>query len=234
MKKLMIGLCVLLLIGCQAGPIYYEGTGTMETKAYDIRDFEAIVLNHDYEGILTVGSDYSIRVTAPSDVFDHLMIKKEGNQLITDVVSGVVLQETPVLIEITCPDVTSVTLNNDAQLMVKETWITEDLIITTASDTGLTAVIETKSLIVSASNDSVVTLEGQSESIDVIAENDAQVNLEKLLGKTAKIHLLNDALCKVNVTGEIALTAENSPTLEIVHGVLKKVSVEEDVVIKEQ
>ena len=87
MKKLLI-ICLtllavstmLLLTGCSA-IFHTSGTGQIVEKTYDFKDFTNVEISNAYQYEITQSDNYSVVVSTPESLVDHLDIHISGNTL---------------------------------------------------------------------------------------------------------------------------------------------------------
>lgn len=246
MKKLLILLLLasILLSGCdfsitlskdgsmQSGT--YTGTGAITTKDYDLSDFNALHVANDIQMLVSQGDTFSVSVTTNEDVFDKLSISLVGKTLKVGDKENIILKDTIVTMQVTMPEITGITAENDASVSSDDMFATKEKVSVIASnDAKVNVNINAPSFTLNGSNDSKVILAGSTGEIKAILENEANIDLSALMGEIAHVSMENDAVASINVTGNIHLTTDNSPTLHLYGGTLVKETVSEDTIIKE-
>ncbi|MCH4886464.1 hypothetical protein EZV73_02740 [Acidaminobacter sp. JC074] len=245
MKKIIIMMIVtaLTLVGCvtkedkrpgQNKDGSYTGVESIETRAYDLKDFKHFNISNDFDTTIEKGDAFKVEVTTNKDVFDKLDISSSSNTLTAKNIKDVWFRETQISLTITCPEVVNFNLDNDAKVMLIGAFSTnEDVSISSQSDTSLTGELSSANLSVRSTSDSRITLSGTTNEIIVTAESDSKINLKDLIGTNASVTLSSDAKCDINVSGEITLNSESSPTLNVHSGKVNKQTVSEDTIINE-
>jgi hypothetical protein len=57
------------------------GSGNLETRQYDFRDFSRVDIGYAFRYEIEQSDNYSIRITADNNIFEHLQVKQSGEKL---------------------------------------------------------------------------------------------------------------------------------------------------------
>lgn len=210
----------------------YTGKGKIATKEYDLDNFSKLNVGNDFEVTISKSEEFKVQVTTNEDVFELLDIDTKGDVLKAYNIDGVRLKDTKVTMNIACPEIDKIMLSNDVLMnIIDDNILGDNFEAELSNDSILKGSINASSLIAILSNDSLLELNGVADNISIEAHNDARALLSKVEGKVATLILSNDAICDINVKGDINASAENSPTINIYNGTLKSGDMDEDVVI---
>jgi len=210
----------------------YTGYGEIESKSYSFNDFSSLIISNDMDVVLKQGEKTSVEVITNSDVFEKLSIQlgdgvfKAGNN------EDVVLSNTQVRMRITIPKLELLELENDVVLSFDGEWISDQTLnIVLNSDTQLSGRILADHINVNLYSDSVLQLSGSANTLNLNGASDSKMKLADLHAQSAKVKLESDALCDINVRGDIEFSAENSPVLNVYSGNVTTLNIDDDVTI---
>jgi hypothetical protein len=77
---ILLTLTAMLLAGCSA-IFHTSGTGQIVEKTYDFKDFTNVEISNAYQYEITQSDNYSVVVSTPESLVDHLDIHISGNTL---------------------------------------------------------------------------------------------------------------------------------------------------------
>ncbi len=155
-KILLLTIIGLFLIGCQV----VSGSGNIETKEYDLSDFNKIEVNRVYEVIVRPSSEYKVIITADDNIHQYIEARTHKGELSLDLDEGRTYNAISITLkaEISMPDLAELEVNGASKI-----WF---------------AGIHSKDLLISVN--------GASEIIgDLKVDNDLKLNLEGAV----KVHL---------------------------------------------
>jgi hypothetical protein len=85
MKKTIMAVLVVvlftlgLLAGCVGGVV--KGSGNLNTQEFNFSDFARVEVGYAFEVEITQSSSYSISITADDNLFDYILVSKQGTTL---------------------------------------------------------------------------------------------------------------------------------------------------------
>lgn len=207
----------------------FTGKGPTESRSYELSNFTSFEIFNDIDANINQGSIFSVVVTTKKDVFDKISITNSNGVLIAKNIADIVLKDTIVTVDITCPDINSIILHNDSDMTINNNFeVKGTLNINLFNDTSLKGKISSTALEANLRSDSSLNLYGKTGLIKISAASDSQALLSNLKGKKAIIDLKSDAICDINVSEDIKLTTKNSPILNVYNGTVTKLGVTED------
>lgn len=210
----------------------YIGKEAVETRSFALKDFKNFECSNDIDVSVIMGDEYSVKVTTNKDVFDTLMIEKQGNTLVAKNKPNIVLQDTKVSMEIVCPEVVGVNLNNDSDVVLDGNFKTQDNVkINISNDASLIGSLSGKDVDITVSNDGQLDISGSFNKAVLSLSNDSAANLSQAMLNSAVVNISNDAKLDINAQGNIEITASNSPTINVYDGNVIREAVDKDAVI---
>jgi len=87
MKKLIIGILLIVSLAALLGSgscirrNLSEAAGPLETKTYDYTGFTGVDIGSAMKLDVTYGEDFSVKITAGKQLFDHIRVAKDGDVL---------------------------------------------------------------------------------------------------------------------------------------------------------
>ena len=85
MKKAIVAVLVAvfltsgLLAGCVGGVV--KGSGNLDTQEFNFSDFARVEVGYAFEVEITQSSSYSVSITADDNLFDYILVSKQGTTL---------------------------------------------------------------------------------------------------------------------------------------------------------
>ena len=84
MKKAIVGVLVALLtsgllVGCVEGVV--KGSGNLDTQEFNFSDFTHVEVGSAFEVEIVQSDSYSVSVTADDNLFDYILVSKQGTTL---------------------------------------------------------------------------------------------------------------------------------------------------------
>lgn len=227
MKKIvliMITAMLFILSACTSNILgtsfnAYKGTGEIETKTYELSDFDEIGVSGGMDLTLIKSDDYGVSIETNSDIFEKLDVKTSDGKLIVNSKEGLGFYNTKIKVIVKCPTLNFIELSNAISANIEGDYNFDgDVHIELSNASSLKGNISGDNLFLDLANASEVELEGEYKKIIVEAANASQADLRNVKANTAKINLSNTSECDLDVTGDIEVDASNSSELNVYGG----------------
>lgn len=197
----------------------YEGTGEIETKTYDLSDFDGIDVSGGMQLNLIKSDKYDVSIETNSDIFEKLDVKTNDGKLIVNSKNGIGFNNTEIKITVKCPTLKFIELSNAIAANIDGDYNFDgDVYIELSNASYLKGNISGDNLFLDLENASGVELEGEYEKITVEAANASYADLKNVKASNAKINLSNTSKCDLDITGDIEVDASNASELNVYGG----------------
>jgi hypothetical protein len=80
-RRLSVALLCLILVPLLTGCYYAAGSGQVETRAFEIEDFNRVSVGSAFQADVSYGEAYQVSVTADANLFNYLDVVQRGNTL---------------------------------------------------------------------------------------------------------------------------------------------------------
>ena len=81
LRPLFVALLCLCLVPLLTGCYFTAGSGQLETRDFDIQDFNKVSVSNAFEADVTYAETYSVSVTADANLFGYLEVVRRGGTL---------------------------------------------------------------------------------------------------------------------------------------------------------
>jgi hypothetical protein len=155
-RVLLVTITGILLIGCQV----VSGSGNIETRDYELSDFNKIEINRVYDVIIRPSNEYKVTITADDNIHQYIEARTYNGELSLDLDEGRTYNAISITLkaEISMPDLAELEING-------------------ASKVGFAGI---------HSKDLFISVNGASDIIgDLKVDNDLKLDLEGAV----KVHL---------------------------------------------
>ena len=222
-----------LLVGCVGGVV--RGSGNLDTQEFNFSDFSRVEVGSAFEVKVVQSDSYSVSVTADDNLFDYILVSKQGTTLKIRLKTAQYI-DTTTRAEITMPQLHGLELSGATQGTVSGFSSTEnvDLEVSGASSLDLVdiSVGDVKSDISGASKvtgditagdadfdvsgASTVQLEGSASDIVVDASGASRVKLAAFPVNNADIKLSGASSGTVNLDSRLDADLSGASKLEYI------------------
>ncbi|MCG8572084.1 MAG: DUF2807 domain-containing protein [Spirochaetes bacterium] len=114
MYKHYLILILVLLLFTNCGLIG-KGSGNVETRQYEIANFNQLDVSSGFEVEITQGNSYEVLITTDDNLFNKLKVYKSGSTLHIGPKPGVILQPTELKTEIVMPSLVELELSGASE-----------------------------------------------------------------------------------------------------------------------
>ena len=227
MKKVIVAvlaavlLTSVLLVGCVGGPVV-KGSGNLATAKFDFSDFTRVEVGSAFEVEIDQSGSYSISVTADDNLFDYILVSKQGSTLKIRLKSASYIA-TNTKAEITMPQLRGLELSGASKGTISGFSSTENLKVEVSGASSLELVdissgdaklsisgassvkgnLKTGDIDFDVSGASTVELEGSAKDIDVDASGASHVKLADFSVRNADVTLGGASNGTVNLDGRL-------------------------------
>jgi hypothetical protein len=197
---------IALLAGCgvNIGSVHITGSGHTETRTYDLAGFQSLAVSHTFSVAVTRGDAFSVSVTADDNVFDDLVVEKQGTQLRIGLRSRVAIIG-PATLEatVTMPALSGVDLSGASRATLSGFTSTGTVALNASGASSFSGDLGAGTLNLELSGASRADVTGQANSATLRASGASRLSLSGLVLKTATVDLSGASTAEVNVTGSI-------------------------------
>jgi hypothetical protein len=210
-----------LLAGCVGGVV--KGSGNLDTQEFIFSDFTRIEVGYAFEIEITHDSSYSVSITADDNLFDHILVSKQGTTLKIRLEPALHYAFTKLQAKITMPQLYGLALSGATRGTVSGFSFTDNIDIEVSGASSLDLVemsagnvkfdISGASKITGdiAANDGNITvsgastfqLEGSASDIVVNASGASRVKLAAFLVNNVDVTLSGASSGTVNLDGRL-------------------------------
>ncbi len=176
-----VGLTAACSINIDIGDDSIEGSGDVETRSYELRDFEQLDVSSAFVVDVTVvpGGDYQVDVSADDNLFDELVIEVDGDKLEIGVASGsAVRTDNPLSATVTMPTLSAIEASGASNVTVNAGSTTIQDLAASGASTVRVAELNGNDITIDSSGASRVDLSGVgAEKVNVDASGASRVDL---------------------------------------------------------
>lgn len=219
MKKIIyMAATVLLCSSCfhvntnwNGGKNAIKGEGTVTSKSYDLKDFDAIVINGHADATFTQSSTFEVTLRTQENIFDYVDFRVEGSTLVLETKDKRNVRAEVFDIVLQAPSLKSLTVNGSADFQIPAGLSSEEDLnvqVNGAGDMSFSQIrCEKLSFQVNGASDiDAKSIEVKNLSIEVNGAGDVIVSG----------HVAGDASLEVNGAGDI-----NAESLQVAGEVIK-------------
>jgi len=227
MKKVIMvaSVVVLLTLGLLAGCVggVVKGSGNLDTQEFNFSDFARVEVGYAFEVEITQSSSYSVSITADDNLFDYILVSKQGTTLKIRLEPALHYAFTKLQAKITMPQLRGLTLSGATRGTVSGFSSTDnidievsgasslDLVDISAGDitfdisgaSRVTGDITAGDADFDVSGASTVQLEGSASNIVVDASGASRVKLAAFPVSNADVTLSGASSGTVNLDGRL-------------------------------
>lgn len=234
---MIIAVMVVMLGGCNGANSdrYIEPKGKVVSQSYRLKNYTKLNISKDFTVNIRKGVDYEATITTNEDLFEYLDVYVSNGTLYATYREDTIIVRPTITLDIVIPTLEAVSAKNDSKVEMKDTLTSiSNFAVELKNDAALRASIEAFSLKATLSNDSKLVMLGVIESLNIEGTNDAMIDLRNVNAKKATVNLKNDAICSINISDNVDVTAKSDSNLNVYGGgKINKVDVAEDVIIKQ-
>ena len=232
-------LITLLFSGCQSILVIRNGeamTGETETRQFDFTEFTYVDIGSAFSYEIKQSDNYSISITANNNLFDDIMVTKEGQTLkiaMKTTWSPFNIGSERLKAVITMPELYRLDSSGATSGTVSDFSSTEDLNITVSGASSVDLVeiaagdidfdisgasnvdgtLKTEDINLDISGASSIQLEGEVSDIDIEASGASRLNLAHLTVNNANIVLSGASIATVNLKGRLDIRLSGASLL---------------------
>ena len=244
MKKLATSIIVAVLVavfltsgllgGCVGGVV--KGSGNLDTQEFNFSDFARVEVGYAFEVEITQSSSYSVSITADDNLFDYILVSKQGTTLKIRLEPALHYAFTTLQAKITMPQLYGLALSGATRGTVSGFSSTENLDVEMSGASSLDLVgisagdvkcevsgaSKVTGDIIAADADfdvsgaSTVQLEGLAIDIVVDASGASRVKLAAFLVNNADVTLSGASSSTVNLDGRLDADLSGASKLEYI------------------
>ncbi len=187
-----------------------------ESKKYDFKDFDALVINSTIDIKIEQGNEFSVKAYSDSEDFEDIKIIQNGRTLTINATES----ENPDIV-ITMPKLASCVINGDGDLVITNfVGETLNLIISEASDVDAT--LNFDNLICKLNDKANLDLSGKSKTCDFYIDGASTLDALNFVTETGKIEangasnaeITAEKTLKVNSLGVSRVEVQGNATVE--------------------
>jgi len=227
MKKAIVAVLVAvfltsgLLAGCVGGVV--KGSGNLDTQEFNFSDFARVEVGYAFEVEITQSSSYSVSITADDNLFDYILVSKQGTTLKIRLEPALYYAFTKLQAKITMPQLYGLTLSGATRGTVSGFSSTDNIDIGVSGASSLNLVemsvgdvefdisgasrvtgdITAGDAEFDVSGASTVQLEGSANDIVVDASGASHVKLAAFPVSNADVTLSGASSGTVNLDGRL-------------------------------
>jgi hypothetical protein len=190
--------------GVNIGSVHITGSGHTETRTYDLADFQSLAVSHTFSVAVTRGDAFSVSVTADDNVFDDIVIEKQGTRLEIGlrsrvaIIGAVTLEAT-----VTMPALTGVDLSGASRATLSGFTSTGAVALNASGASRFSGDLGAGTLNIELSGASRADITGQADVATLRASGASRLSLSGLVLKTTTVDLSGASNADVNVSGSI-------------------------------
>ena len=169
------------------------------SRSYDYRDFNSVIISGPYHVQMRQGSNYSVRVRGERDELRRMKIDKDGNELRIDYTEknlGIFSDRDPVLLEITAPDFRTIDLSGAIKADISRITADNLQIIMDGAIRSNTSV-NVRDLKVEISGASISKFTGRAESFELDATGACGIDAVGLRANSVDVDVTGASVAEV-------------------------------------
>ncbi len=227
MKKAIVAVLVVVLLtlgllaGCVGGVV--KGSGNLDTQQFNFSDFARVEVGYAFEVEIIQSSSYSVSITADDNLFDYILVSKQGTTLKIRLEPALHYAFTKLQAKITMPQLRGLALSGATRGTVSSFSSTDNIDIEVSGASSLNLVemsagdvefdlsgasrvtgdITADDVDFDVSGASTVQLEGSANDIVVDASGASHVKLAAFPVSNADVTLSGASSGTVNLDGRL-------------------------------
>ena len=152
------------------------------SRSVDVKNFSEIMVTEGMTVIFTQGKEYNVKVDAPEDIIDYIVVESDGENLMVHRKENVDIRKGQhrVKIYVTAPEVRELNATTAARIECDTLRVKELEIDATTSATVYVAYLESEDVDISATTASTVKVGGICKDVDFTATTAATINCSEL------------------------------------------------------
>lgn len=195
-KTLVFALMMLIFNSCVINN-NVKGNGDRKTETRTINsEITNLVVSNAIQVKLTQGDTPELKVTADSNIINHIETKQEGSTLYIKTAFGTNLDfNNDVIVNLKIPNIYNISTSSASSVEGKNTIISKELTLETSSSSLIEIALETEQLTVDSSSASEVILNGKAINVQLDSSSSSTINAGQLLA--------NNIIAKASSASEI-------------------------------
>ena len=199
MKITKVVLVTIAVITSLVLPI--AGCGPMRTQTYDFTDFTKVEIGSSFRFEVIQSESYSVSITAPETLFNHVQLSKDGDTLRVFQTGGMPPIGTHV--KIMMPDLLAAKLSGSVKGSIKGFSSSHDFDLDVSGASNVSASIVAGDATFKVSGASKVQLDGSANNINVDVSGASTFNLSGFAVNDIKIVVSGSSNAAINVMGRL-------------------------------
>lgn len=203
---LLFAVVLLAATGCDAEISFSEGidgSGTIETRTYDLDGFDSIDIGDRFDVVVTVGDSHRVEITADDNLFNDLDIKVRGDELSIHMEDGKSLDSGTLTALVELPELVALDVGGRSSADVTGVSASgQEYDVSGSSDVIVTGTVDDVDIDVSGS--SRFTMEGTAETVTIDASGSSDVDL--------RLDNVDEADIDLSGSSDLTLQSSNSVT----------------------
>lgn len=188
---------LFFLSGCSVAFAFGDeisGSGTVETRTFDLDDFTGVEIGSQFEGVVVVddGEAFDVEVIADDNFFEHMDIDVRGENLRVQAKQGTDFGDvTELSVSVTLPALRHLDVSGASDVSVEYHSNTERKVSIDASGASNLDVrrLDAAELVLDLSGASDLSIDGRTSSIEVDLSGASDLDLSGLETATANVDL---------------------------------------------
>lgn len=187
----LLSVLLLAAAGCDASISFTEGvdgSGTVETRTYDLDDFDSLDVGDSFDVVITVGDAHRVEIEADDNLFADLEIRVRGDELSIRMEDGVSLDSGTLKASIQMPELVALDVSGSSTVDVAGISTgDQEYDVSGSSEVWIDGTADEVTIDLSGSSD--LTMRGTANSVTVDASGSSNVDLRVDGIDTAEIDL---------------------------------------------
>ncbi len=212
--------CVNVIFG-GAGEVIV-GSGKPETRSFPIKDFTGVEVRSPFALELKQGKEFKVSVTVDDNLFDHVLVEKEGKKLVIGFKGknlNIRLNHRDSLkADVTLPELETLQLNGAAHATANGFTATRPVSLKLNGASQFKGSLKGTDVNIDANGASTVKLEGSGKNVRVTANGASHLRLGDFTGSGERLIIDADGASGVDLKGRFTaavLTATGASHLDL-------------------
>ena len=187
-----------LLPGCL--PVRVTGSGNIIERTFNFVDFSKVRISYGFTAEVKQSSTYGVKVTADDNLFDYIIVKKDGDTLSIGLKAGS-YEQSHFQATVMMPSLRSLELSDGGRTEVSGFSSADDLSIKLSDGTKLSGNLTAGNVDITLTDGSRVELGGSANNIKIISHDGSQAYLKDFSVVDTDLNIGDGGLVTIDVSG---------------------------------
>jgi len=199
---LLIGFLVITSLLSSCIPVRLTGSGNVVSRTFNFVDFRKVRISYGFTATVKASDNYSIQITADDNIFDYILVRKEGDTLSVGLKPGS-YEQSHLEATIMMPNLQGIELSDGGTTEVSGFNSSDDLSIKLSDGTNLSGNLLAGNVQIILTDGSRIELDGSATYMRITSHNGSRAFLENFSVTNADLSVGDGGTLTIDVTGTL-------------------------------